>query len=182
MEELLLSGSQSDLKICVKGMEFSAHKLILSARSSVFRSMLETNMTEKTSGVVNITDCDADCFKDFLLFLYSGRLDVVSSSNALGLHYIADKYNVEELKKACSECMAHEISVDSFCDVYLLAASCNESELLSAATEFFIENADIILLSPKWLSFSVEHVKLVNELLINMASKCKRNRKKFKRN
>lgn len=167
--ELFLTGYQSDVKLRVKGREFLAHRLILGARSPVFRVMFETNMTERNNRVVNIDDCDPDSFEDFLLFLYSGQFGVVNARNALKLCLIADKYSFAELKKACFECLSREISTESVCDAVYVASLYDEQELLKTATNFFIKNMDKIVSTPKWLSFLTEHQPLANRLLVNMA-------------
>ena len=56
-EFLLGNESFSDIKIqCGSNLNFPAHKAILAARSEVFKVMLESNMQEHSSGIINVTD------------------------------------------------------------------------------------------------------------------------------
>lgn len=89
---LLENDRHSDFTIKAGGQEFKVHRAILSARSRVFAAMLEHRNTEEVrSGIVNVTDVEADVMKRMLMFIYSGRYveNVDISKNLL---IAADKY------------------------------------------------------------------------------------------
>jgi len=161
---LLTSARHTDVKLKVGDKEFQAHKSVLAARSQVFDSMFSQNMLENISGVINISDCDADVFEAFLTFLYSGQLDEIPSSIVVGLYDIADKYDLPELKKECVKRLIIELSVDSVCDALRVAALHEEKELMETAKKFFVENTEEILDNPNWESFQKDHQKIGNEL------------------
>ncbi len=75
---LLKSGTMSDVHFLVgeDRAKFSAHKLILSARSPVFKSMFDASHGFKESqgvGSIEITDATPNGFDRFLRFLYGDR-------------------------------------------------------------------------------------------------------------
>ncbi|CAG2183026.1 unnamed protein product, partial [Oppiella nova] len=61
-----------DVKLVVKGREFTAHKCVLSVRSRVFSAMFATDMKECHENRVNIDDMDVDVFEQLLSFIYTG--------------------------------------------------------------------------------------------------------------
>ena len=53
-----------------------AHRFILSARSPVFAAMFNSGMIESRTGRVEMKNVDVQLFRNFLKFLYTGRLDI----------------------------------------------------------------------------------------------------------
>lgn len=51
-----------------------AHRLVLQARSPVFRSMLAAGMMEGETGVVTVSDMQPDVFRALMHFVYSDDL------------------------------------------------------------------------------------------------------------
>lgn len=170
-KELCLSGCRTNVKLKVKGQEFHAHTSILGARSPVFDAMFDSEMTEKNSGVVDIPDLDPESFLDFLLFMYTGKFDVLTPKNALDLYKASDKYNVNDIKEECSLRLASWLTLDNILDVVILASTHEETDLLNIATKYFIKNAKDIFEKEKWKIFMKEKTLLANELLKNLASK-----------
>lgn len=166
-KELLNSGLNADVSINVKGHVFSAHQLVLEARCPVFTSMFQHDMKENRSKVIDITDCDPGSFQEFLTYLYSGKVDHVTVNNAPDLYQIADKYSLTELVHACKECMKRDISVDTFCNIILIAEMHDEFDLMKIASEFFTTHGEGIIVTEQWKAFLSEHPALVNELLIH---------------
>jgi hypothetical protein len=72
---LLDDASSSDVSFVVQGELMKAHSLILSARSEVFRLMLNCGMRESASKEVVIDDCEPKLFQAMLRFLYSDCFD-----------------------------------------------------------------------------------------------------------
>lgn len=171
LKELLRNGHQADVTFSVKNKQFSAHRCILAARSEVFRSLFELDMSEKANSIVNIEDCNPDVFEKFLLFLYSGNFGVVTGGNFLDLYLIAYKYKVMQLQRLCMEKLPSKLSVESICDFVYLASLSNNHEWLKTATDFFIDNFDVIVKTPKWLSLLSDHLKVAYDLLVKMAKK-----------
>ena len=176
LQDVFLDDCESDVVIKVGDEKYSAHKIIIRARSPVFYAMLKNDMREKSKGFIDIPDCDPYIFRDFLLYLYAGKIDNISNENVCELYYMSDKYDVKELKKDCVEFLSNNLTVHIICDVILLATSHCECSLLSQATEFFIENAKDILVSVKWQQFVKENPVQANELFIKTFNKISRNR------
>lgn len=63
--QLLESGKGSDVNFEVDGESFSAHKLVLAARSPVFRAQLYGPMKDRNTERITIEDVEAPVFKVF---------------------------------------------------------------------------------------------------------------------
>lgn len=73
--KLLESEEFSDFALCVGDKVFPAHKCILAARSSVFRSMFKYNMKETQDNRVHITDMDTEVVNQMLRFIYTDEVE-----------------------------------------------------------------------------------------------------------
>lgn len=92
---LLEDGKGIDVSFEVNGENFSAHKLVLAARSPVFRAQLFGPMKEQNTQCIKVEDIEAPVFKVqpiFLLFLFSSwsfphcvliNVEFVDSDNSL---------------------------------------------------------------------------------------------------
>lgn len=94
-----------------------AHKIILSAESSVFKTMFYGSLTEK--GDIEIVDASVDGFKEFLSWFYLSEKKF-TFGNVEEVLYLAEKYNVEKCLRASSEFLEGFINLESFWFTYRL--------------------------------------------------------------
>lgn len=66
--------SSADVTLIVENKEFSLHRCILSARSPVFRAMLENPTRERETGVILLHEDDPKVMEHFISFMYSDYL------------------------------------------------------------------------------------------------------------
>lgn len=130
-------------------------------------------MKEKTTGIIDIEDCEPSSFSDFLYFLYCGDVKIISADNVFNLFIAADKYDVQDLRTKCMEYMNRNLSVDTFCDAITMALWHSETELVKLATDFFIKNAEQIIVTAKWQTFVAENPTQSNELFIKALASAK---------
>jgi speckle-type POZ protein len=64
----------TDVTIEVKGESFHAHKLILGARSAVFKAQFSPPMLEAQLGYIKIEDTESEMFRCVLHYLYMDTL------------------------------------------------------------------------------------------------------------
>ena len=120
LKKFYLSKEMSDVQIKCGDQTFDCHKMILSARSPVFSRMLQSEMKEKASGVVDLTDTRPEVVKELLKFIYSGTcyndkeeepepgVDIVCE-----LLEAADKYELEHLKKMCEYTLSSSLTSEN---------------------------------------------------------------------
>ena len=166
MQDLYVGKKHTDVIIEVKERQFKVHKAILTARSSVFDAMFTHRLTESNTGLVPIEDCEPNIFEEFLFFLYTGKIQQLSIENVCELYYVADKYQVSELKEECVNFLKKSLTIESICDAICLSTKCNEKDLLDLAIDFFARNMEEILVTVKWQLFLKENPIEANELTI----------------
>ncbi|KAI3941969.1 hypothetical protein MKW92_028786 [Papaver armeniacum] len=129
---LLESKIGSDVTFQVGNEFFRAHKLILAARSPVFRAMFFGLVGNPDMHIVAIEEFDPFAFKAMLLFLYSDELpethelsasDSLCTSTALMQHLLAaaDRFDLARLKHKCEAKLCEEITADTVATTLTLA-------------------------------------------------------------
>ncbi|XP_014613422.1 PREDICTED: speckle-type POZ protein-like [Polistes canadensis] len=92
----------TDVKINVKGREFSVHKALIK-RCSILYEIIRNNQNKKNRNFVEITDIEPDIFEVILKFLYlgeTGTIDLYENNNEFLFNVIlaADFYQINDLK------------------------------------------------------------------------------------
>ncbi|KAG5671344.1 hypothetical protein PVAND_001547 [Polypedilum vanderplanki] len=142
--KLLNSNDFSDFTcISSDGKEFPIHCCILAAESPVFEKMLKADMSENKSKIVKIEDVDGDTFLELLRFIYTKEVENLKNV-ASSLIYAAEKYEINELKKLCTESLIENLTVDNALETLVLADRFNEKTLLCECLQFIINNFDAI--------------------------------------
>lgn len=163
---LLLNSHDHDVVLKVKDREFRAHQNVLRVRSPVFESMLNHDMKERNSGVIDIPDCEPAAFEQFLLYLYSAKVQTLDADNMLSLYYVADKYYADHLKQECREFIKESVSSRNVTDVIDVALNHGDADLLHCATEYFVKEVNAILPTVEWQTFMKRSTTQANELII----------------
>ncbi|XP_028552344.1 BTB/POZ and MATH domain-containing protein 4-like isoform X1 [Dendrobium catenatum] len=149
---LLEKQESSDIIFDVAGEKIHAHKLVLAARSPIFRTMFFDGPDEALSEIV-IKDLEPKVFKAMLHFIYKDTLDEddvpvgsgspgvsVSDTLAAKLLAAADKYGLGRLRLMCESYLCKDISVNSVASTLALADRFHAMELKAACLRFAAEN------------------------------------------
>jgi speckle-type POZ protein len=162
LEELFDSMTLSDVNFKVRGREFPAHKLILSARSEVFAAMFQHPMEENLTNQIKIDDIDPNVFQELLRFIYTGRVQVDKLEMlAAGLFIAADKYLLGQLKLTCENHLLRYMSPEN-CVVLLSNGDLqNPTELLKEAAKFFRRLPSQVMATEKWEKMEEENPRLL---------------------
>lgn len=120
------AGSEgADVSFEVGGETFAAHRCVLAARSSVFKSGLFGPMKEKTATSVKIDDMDPRVFKAMLHFIYTDSLPQMDSADAtmMAQHLLAaaDRYSLARLKLICEHELCSNIDKSTVTTTLALA-------------------------------------------------------------
>ncbi|CAN6174025.1 unnamed protein product [Urochloa humidicola] len=107
----------ADVSFCVEGETFAAHRLVLAARSPVFKAALYGEMAEsKASSVVAIEDMRAPTFRYMLDYMYHGTLPAAATPEEMEFQHLyvaADRYGLDTLKEMCEEVLCASVSVST---------------------------------------------------------------------
>ncbi len=131
--QLYRSQDNADITFSFGSKELKAHKSILGARSVYFRQMFSAGMKENQTGIIEIDDFDPDIFEQALTFLYSGFTSkFLERKLAMSLLPLADKYQIECLKKACLDQIKSNLNIGIVTEVLRLAMELNCTPLRDA--------------------------------------------------
>jgi len=118
--EVLASQELSDVQLLVSSPDGvilatrPVHKLILSARSPVFRAMFTgERFRESKESTIEINDCSVATIDALLEYMYADTLP--SPEQAYDLFICADKYQVMNLAAGCQSVLAQHFTIESAC-------------------------------------------------------------------
>ena len=140
-------------------VEFFAHKVILAARSPIFARMFEHEMQESLNNRIEIDDIDPEVIKEMLVYIYSSRVPKINEM-AGDLLYVADKYQLDELKALCEQHLTYSLQVDNASRIIQLAFTHNAPQLKKNAVQFIAKNTAEVRATEEWAE-----VKQGNEIL-----------------
>ncbi|CAL4941857.1 unnamed protein product [Urochloa decumbens] len=170
--DLLSSNEGTDVKFRVGRKTFSAHRLVLSARSPVFKAEFYGSMKESTtSNVIGINDMDPEVFDALLTFIYTDTLPDMEEKeeSAMAQHLLvaADRYNLERLKLICEEKLCKHIDTDSAATILALAEQHNCLGLKDACFAFLSSSSilDIVMETDGFEYLTTSCPRVLKELL-----------------
>ncbi|KAK3015520.1 hypothetical protein RJ639_005768 [Escallonia herrerae] len=174
---LLENMEGSDIIFNVAGEKFQAHKLVLGARSTVFKSEFCDGLEGEEKEIV-VSDMEPKVFKAMLHFVYRDVLiedeSVASSSLCASsvsdtitakLLAAADKYDLGRLRRLCESHLCKEISVNSVARALALADRYHATELKAVCLRFAAENLPAVLRSDGFEYLKESCPSLQSELL-----------------
>nr|GEX33419.1 BTB/POZ and MATH domain-containing protein 4-like [Tanacetum cinerariifolium] len=177
---LLENMEGSDAVFNVAGEIFHAHRLVLGARSSVFRS--DFFAEEGDDHEIVIADMDPKVFKAMLHFIYRDEINedelvdstslsesCVSDSLLAKLLAAADQYDLCRLKRMCESLFCKDISVSSVGRILALADANHAMELKAICLKFSSENLAAVMRSDGFQYLKTNHPALQSEILKTMA-------------
>ncbi|KAE8724877.1 BTB/POZ and MATH domain-containing protein 5 [Hibiscus syriacus] len=172
----------SDITFDVAGEKFHSHKLVLAARSSVFRSEFFDGADREMKEIV-ITSLEPKVFKALLHFIYRDTLledaesagsssaseSSVSETLIAKLLAAADRYCLERLKLMCESRLCKNISVNSVAKILALANEYHAMELKAVCLRFAAENLAAVMRSDGFEYLKENCPSLQSELLKTVA-------------
>ncbi|KAL6843294.1 hypothetical protein ACP4OV_027007 [Aristida adscensionis] len=143
--KLLEDQETADVRFKVEQEIFSAHKVILAARSPVFNKQLCGEMREKDTDCIVVHDMQAVVFRSLLHFIYTDSLidmsDVdVHEQKELTRHLLvaADRYCMPRLKNICESILCKCLDAEGLLVTVALAEQHQCRKLLTACVELLV--------------------------------------------
>jgi len=121
----------SDVRIHLQPTDkvFHAHRVVLSAASEVFATMLGGTWAESKQSDLELHE-EMDCarvFDRFLYFIYSGNI-VISDDYVVPLFLLAGKYDIQSLYNECAKLIERALKVYIFGNREMLSMSSSSSD------------------------------------------------------
>lgn len=163
LNSVLLSSDLSDVVLVCGSEKIPCHKIILSARSKVFRAMFQHDTKESVEGTVEIEDVTPESVKTLVKFFYTNKVD--DSEITPDLLKAADKYESVSLGKRCVEYLCKNLTVENAVDCFMLAYLHNAEKLKQKSIRMITANYNAISETKDLDRFAESHPKAIMEIL-----------------
>ncbi|XP_030534638.1 BTB/POZ and MATH domain-containing protein 3-like [Rhodamnia argentea] len=178
LKALLDSGLGTDINIIVGDKTFKAHKLILAARSPVFRARFFGPMGDSNIEKLVVEDVDPSIFQAMLEFIYTDEFPDISqiagsispstyTDAVLHLVAAADRYSLNRLILLCESKLSERITVDTVASIVALADQHQFHKLKAICLNFAANPANLgaVLKSEGFRHLESNFPSLLSELL-----------------
>jgi speckle-type POZ protein len=176
LASLLDSGVGADVTFEVDEEKMTAHKIILQARSPVFKALLTGPMREGHEGVVAVHDVRGPVFRALLYFVYCDalptdlqgpRLEVPMAQHLLAA---ADRFQLIRLRCICEQRLCETVEVETVATTLALAEQNNARELKRVCLEFVSKHLQAVMASEGYQYMTTTCPQLQSELLAVIAT------------
>ena len=166
IKSLLTDTSFADVTIKCANAEFKAHKAVLTSQSPVFRRMLESDMKEKETSVIEIPNVDRAVISDMLNYFYTGSAPNLDEHVEV-LFDLADKYVLLQLFATCEDQLKSKMNVTNVTRFLILADMHRAKYLKDACLNYIYHNSAAVHSTSEWkeLRKNSDHVSLLVESL-----------------
>ncbi|CAI9091560.1 OLC1v1026623C1 [Oldenlandia corymbosa var. corymbosa] len=180
LKNLLESEMGCDIKFQVGDETFKAHKLILAARSPVFRAQFFGLIGDPNVDKVDVEDIEPSIFKVMLQYIYSDSLPdlheitgstSICTSTIMMQHLLAaaDRYGLERLKQLCEARLCEDINADTVATTLSLAELHHSAQLKAMCLKFAATNLGAVMQSDGFKQLEESCPSLLSELLETIA-------------
>lgn len=148
-----------DVTLRIEGEDFSAHRCVLSAASSYFRSMFTSGFKENESNVVELEEVKSPAAaSEALRFIYTGEA-FVNECIAQDLVKLADYLLIPRLKTDMSEYLKNSINTTNCLALGSFASQYDCKALKEAAIAYKFKNFVSVVKSDDFKALDFEEVK-----------------------
>ena len=130
--QLWREGSLCDAVVNVEGRTFSAHRLVLCARSPYMKGLFLSGMAESASSAVELEDLQASVFEALLTWMYTGE-SKLETALLPELLQAAGRLQIVALEAAVEALVIERIDASNCVSAWLLGDSLMRPSLVAAA-------------------------------------------------
>ncbi|XP_049366475.1 BTB/POZ and MATH domain-containing protein 3 isoform X1 [Solanum verrucosum] len=170
-----------DIVFWVGEEAFKGHKLILAARSPVFRAQFFGLLGNPKTDELEIEDIEPSVFKAMLQYIYSDELpDLIEitgststcTSTIVMQHLLAaaDRFGLDRLKELCEAKLCEEVNVDTVATTLSLAEQHRCPQLKAICLKFAATNLGVVMQKDGFKHLEESCPLLLSELLETVAS------------
>ncbi|XP_055347118.1 BTB/POZ domain-containing protein 3-like [Paramacrobiotus metropolitanus] len=166
LKQTFASGELSDVCFAVgrdfgNAQNFPAHKLILSIRSAVFRTMFYGSLPENCDKAISIPDIHPDAFANMLSFVYTEAVENLTSDNVFATMSCADKYDLPQLVRICSDFIGSHLNAETCLATLQQAVSWHADSIVEKCMGVLEANTVAILQSDQFTAISQDTLKSI---------------------
>lgn len=156
----------SDITVLCQDNSIRVHKLILSARSPVFKAMLTSDMVERTQGVIHIEDASVEVVRAMVRYMYTAKVEH-DFDRIKELLVLANKYQVLELVNYCSSRIFESLSEDNALEIGMFGEMHNSEVLINRCAKYICYDMTDSL-AEDWMDKIQESPKLMLQIIKNL--------------
>jgi hypothetical protein len=168
----------SDVTIESENMEYKCHKIILKARSPVFKSMLvsEHSFLESKTNTVKLKNYSDDAVKNMIIHIYSGSIPEEPTVMSEELLTLADMYQLGKLKEACIGNMINCLKVKNCISAFIMIDRILpvEAPERKSVISFMVCKVLEVVDSENWSKLVTSFPELVTELIREMGERSRK--------
>jgi speckle-type POZ protein len=127
----------------------------------------QENVLENIIRETEVIDFESDVVDDFLHFLYSDEVMDPALYNSVDLLLMADKYNVEDLRKECEKALVKSISIFTAIPFLSTASRIQAPLLVARSANFIFKNLDILVKSDDWKDMVKSYPEAMDHIFQN---------------
>ncbi|KAG7572149.1 BTB/POZ domain, partial [Arabidopsis suecica] len=163
--DLLLKAGHTE-----EGAAISAHKLVMAARSEVFKKMLEFDKFKVLDGkieTVTLSELKQEELEALVEFIYNNRsvLSEKEKKHVRPLYIAADKYEIPHLRDLCRNELISSINLSNAFNILELSLIPFEKALNDSAAKFIVRNLGTICDSVEFKVFTGRNPDLSVEIM-----------------
>jgi len=156
----------TDFEIVCEDRNIRCHKVVLAARSPVFRAMLLNDMEESSSAKVEPREFTSHTMMLLLRFMYRGHLEAeLLDKHAEAVFKAADYYEVTSLKQLCEKSLMKKVTIGNMLELLVLADMYKAADLREATKVLIVGNSRELLKKRQWKERLKDSGHLVFEIL-----------------
>lgn len=178
---LLETETGCDIIFRIREETFKAHKLILAARSPVFRAQFFGLVGNPNMDEVELKDIEPSIFKAMLVFIYSDRFPESEESTAGAMssistnmiqHLLAagDRFGLDRLKQLCEAKLCEEVNTETVATTLTLADQHRCGQLKAICLKFAAANLGVVMRTEGFKYIEETCPSLLSELLETVAA------------
>jgi len=155
----------ANVQFIVNGIIIKAHRAILVARSSYFKSMLSSGFKEATEGNITIDEMDYKQLESILAYTYTDELlDATNPQLTYDLFCSSGLYALDTLQRRTESLLCKFVTPDNSLLLWEVAELHNGSALKEACFNVIINQLTIPWFNEHFESFTPLLIKKINEV------------------
>lgn len=163
LEKLLSNKIHHDVTVVVDDGIIKLHKFMLISRSPVLARLIKECREDEC--VIGTTDFSANIFEKVVYYIYTGKVQTLTTQAAIQLYEAAKYYEVEGLADRCLQFLVIFLDAKYFLDIYRLADEHKNKIFMTSCFKFFKCNQEAILSSVDWGNSRISKSDLISKFL-----------------
>ncbi|XP_059169203.1 uncharacterized protein LOC131950986 [Physella acuta] len=142
-----------DFVVIVEDTDFHCHRFILSACSSFFKCMFQSDLREKQDGCTTLREMSSETFDVIINAIYSG-VDGLTKDNVIDVWHATHMLDIPFLVQECEEFACKNMCLDNYIVLYETAKLLESKYVINFALKFMKANYEHFVETETFLNVS----------------------------